>query len=412
MVGTHAFRSGSSGRQRTPRRRASSLVAAYGASSTTISPPASVRCPASTSTSSSCPLPDTPAMPTISPARTSSVTPSRTPTPRSSTARTARSARLTLPGSRLDRDAERARRLSAHHHRRHVRRREVVHAPLPRDAPSAKDGHLVGEARHLPELVRDHQNAELARLRHRAEHPEHLVGLRGSEDARRFVEDENAVAEVELLEDLELLALARGERADDARGVDLERHVRHERPQVVALRAPVDHEGQNGARQDEVLGHAHVRHEREVLVDHAHAERLRLARALDLHLGAVDEDPAGVRRLVAHDAFDDRALSGAVLAEERVEGARGERQRDVVEDDERPESLADAERRELGGCRAARARRPLPCRTRRRGRGRLRDRRRHRAAASSAGWPASVRVAELVATMIPRVRTYGTALKR
>src|SRR4029077_14889758 len=80
--------------------------------------------------------------------------------------------------------------------------------------------------------------------------------------------------------------------------------------------------------------------------------RLRHARARDLDLYAVDEDPAGVRRLIAHDALHERALSRAVLAQEGVEGPRGERERDVVEDHERPESLADSDRRQLWGRRS------------------------------------------------------------
>src|SRR6516164_9697764 len=70
QYGAQALRSGSSGIKRTLSACASSLVASYRSPLTVISPASRWRWPASTSRNSFWPLPEMPAMPTISPART------------------------------------------------------------------------------------------------------------------------------------------------------------------------------------------------------------------------------------------------------------------------------------------------------------------------------------------------------
>ena len=79
--------------------------------------------------------------------------------------------------------------------------------------------------------------------------------------------------------------------------------------------------GRSPRDQHEVLQHRHVRHQGEVLVDHAEPELVRLARMGDRDLAAVEQDLALVGGVVAHGAFDQRALAGAVLAQQRMEGA-------------------------------------------------------------------------------------------
>ena len=64
---THALRSGSSGRARSCSTRFSTRFAKYGWPTTFTVPAVRGRCPTSASTSSRCPLPETPAMPRISP---------------------------------------------------------------------------------------------------------------------------------------------------------------------------------------------------------------------------------------------------------------------------------------------------------------------------------------------------------
>ncbi len=88
--------------------------------------------------------------------------------------------------------------------------------------------------------------------------------------------------------------------------------------------------------------------QREVLVDHPQTELVGMARVADDALRPVDEHAAGVRVVIAHEALHQRALAGAVLAEDGVERARGEPQRHVVERDEVAEPLGHADDLDVG----------------------------------------------------------------
>ena len=73
----------------------------------------------------------------------------------------------------------------------------------------------------LAELVRDEEH-RLALAAERGEDAEELVGVLGSQDRRRLVEDEQVGASVEGLEDLDALAMADAEIGDARVGVDLQ----------------------------------------------------------------------------------------------------------------------------------------------------------------------------------------------
>ena len=68
-----------------------------------------------------------------------------------------------------------------------------------------------------------------------------------------------------------------------------------------------------------------------MLVHHAEAERVGVLRIGDRLLAAADQHVALGRVVVAHDAFDQRALAGAVFAEQRMERAGPHLQFDIVE---------------------------------------------------------------------------------
>ena len=74
-----------------------------------------------------------------------------------------------------------------------------------------------------------------------------------------------------------------------------------------------------GATDDKIFRRGQGGHQREVLIHHANAQRLRVARVADGDLG---RRRAGVRpwsaSIEAHDALDERRLAGAVLAEQRM----------------------------------------------------------------------------------------------
>ena len=71
-----------------------------------------------------------------------------------------------------------------------------------------------------------------------------------------------------------------------------------------------------------------------MLVHHAEAERVGVLGIGDRLFAAADQHIAFGRVIVAHDAFDERALAGAVLAEQCMEGAGTHLQFDLVERDE------------------------------------------------------------------------------
>ena len=81
-----------------------------------------------------------------------------------------------------------------------------------------------------------------------------------------------------------------------------------------------------------------------MLIDHAEAERVRGARIADDLLAIIDEKLARVGLVIAHDAFDERRLAGAVLAEKRVKRAGFNFQRNLVERGEFAEALGHRDR--------------------------------------------------------------------
>lgn len=68
-----------------------------------------------------------------------------------------------------------------------------------------------------------------------------------------------------------------------------------------------------------------------MLVDHAETERMRVLRIGYALLAAADDDVALGGVVIAHDAFHERALARAVLAQQGVERAGAHFQFDIVE---------------------------------------------------------------------------------
>ena len=98
--------------------------------------------------------------------------------------------------------------LGADHGARHRVRREFGNLAGAGELAAAQDRDVVGEGHDLAELVRDHQDGQLALDDHVAEHAEHLVGFRRRQHRSRLVQDQEAALQVELLEDLAFLPLA------------------------------------------------------------------------------------------------------------------------------------------------------------------------------------------------------------
>ena len=218
-------------------------------------------------------------MPTISPARTLMSKPLTASRPSSFSANRPAISRV-APPFRWAADARRrgADDRVADHHRRHLagRDRADLAAADPRSAP--QHGEVVAERLDLAELVADHRDGDLAPVRHVAQEAEDFVGFARRQHRGRLVEDEKALVEIEELEDFELLLLAGRHGGDRLLSGTRNGIVSRNASSALRLLAPVDDGGRVGAADDEVLRRGQRRNQGEVLVDHADAERLSVAR--------------------------------------------------------------------------------------------------------------------------------------
>ena len=253
-------------------------------------PPSSGRNPMIESASSLCPLPSTPATPTISPARTSSESPWSRP-PRRSSSRSTVSPTSTCGFSR----------------RKSTGRPTIISASLalfvsagvvsPTTAPrrstvmrsaiaSTSSSLWLMKTIVLPSS-RSSAGSRTA------------PGLRRCQHRRRLIEDQDVDPAVEGLEDLHALLLTDGEILDGGRGVDLEAVGVGQLVTCCSARLGMQDRAALVA-EDDVLGDREGVHQHEVLVDHADAERDRVARRRDLHLLALSRGscrrPAGRAR--------------------------------------------------------------------------------------------------------------------
>ncbi len=227
----------------------------------------------------------------------------------------------------------------ADHHARHRVRRQILDEPAADMGAAPQHRHGVAIGHDLAELVADHHDREFLPLGHAAQQAQDLVGLVRRQHGGGLIEDQEVLVEVEQLQDLEFLLLARGERRNRLVERHLERHPFHERGETRPFLLPVDHGRRVGPADDEVLGSGERGHQRELLVDHADAERPRVLRIAHLHLAAVHRDRAFVGLVEAHDAFHQRRLAGAVLAEQHVKLPGRNIDRDVIERREGAEPL-------------------------------------------------------------------------
>jgi hypothetical protein len=103
---------------------------------------------------------------------------------------------------------------------------------------------------------------------------EQVVDLVGNEHRRGLVEDEDAGAPEEHLDDLDALALADPEILDQVVGVQAETILVGQLDDAGARRLEVDHAVMAGlVAEDDVLGDGEVLGEHEVLMHHADADR-------------------------------------------------------------------------------------------------------------------------------------------
>ena len=158
----------------------------------------------------------------------------------------------------------------------------------------------------------------------RAQHAPQLLNFRRREHRRRLVEDENARAAHERLQNLDALLLANAQLAHE---------LAHVHPKAAALCGGRDlalgsrHVDREPARrlaaEDHVLGDREGWYEHEVLMHHPDARADRLRRAPSGDVAAGDFDGARVGRIDPREDAHHRRLPCAVLADQRVDLAGG-----------------------------------------------------------------------------------------
>ena len=147
------------------------------------------------------------------------------------------------------------------------------------------------------------------------EEPLHL-GV--AERRGRLVENEDARLVAHRLRDLDHLPQVEREARDwsvdvDVRDTQTRERLARERPRACAREKPSP---QREVAQDDVVHHRQLRHEREFLVDDADPGVPRRLRRLEDERPALDEHLARVRAHEPGDHLHERALAGAVLAEQ------------------------------------------------------------------------------------------------
>ncbi len=298
------------------------------------------------------PLPSTPAMPTISPARTVSDTP-RT----ASRCAVVDDVQVVHLEHRLARPRRRLRDLEQHLAADHQLGQAALGGALGgdrRDLHAApQHGHAVGDLQHLVELVRDQDDGGAARAQ-LAQHLEQLERLLRRQHRGRLVEHQQARVAVERLQDLGPLLHA---DADVLHPRGRDRPAGRSGRTVRATRRSASAMSMNGAaaglgREDDVLGHRHHRDQHEVLVHHADAGLDGVGAGGEVLGRALEHDLALVGPVQAVQAVHQRRLARAVLAEQRVHLARPHVEIDAVVRGEVAEALRDAPELEHRGARA------------------------------------------------------------
>ena len=195
----------------------------------------------------------------------------------------------------------------------------------------AQHGDAIGDRENLVEAMADIDDPDAALLEaaHDVEQPRHVAfGQRRG----RLVHDEDARVMRQRAQDLDALAVADGERADDLIGseiVDFERVEQRlgfgaHRPPIDAARARL-----RRVAEKDVLGDAELGKQQQLLIDRRDARAARVVGRGKVNLFPVDKDRADVGLVDAGHDLDQRRFAGAVLSEQRMDLARAHVERDA-----------------------------------------------------------------------------------
>ena len=161
-------------------------------------------------------------------------------------------------------------------------------------SPAAHHRDPVGERGHLAKLVGDQHDggATGGERPHRGEKAHSLLV---GEDRRRLVEDEDAGARQQHLDDLDPLLLRNRQLVDAAAGIDRKAELGGLGRDLSLDLAKTRCETPAPIGEQHVFGDGERPHQLELLVHHSDAASHRIARAGEHDLFAVNEEPPGVR---------------------------------------------------------------------------------------------------------------------
>ena len=218
----------------------------------------------------------------------------------------------------------------------------------PYDLAVTEDRHRVGQLEHLAQEVGD-EHDRLCRRGERAHDLVQLGRLGRAERRRRLVHDDDPRVAREGPQDLGFLLLGRSQLAGARVAGKVEARRGRPAPRRPAEgSAPDEPEAPRLGAQANVLGDGELWDERRLLGDRRDPVIERLARRAEGGRRSVEEHPTSVRRVNAGDYPAERRLARAVLADDRVDGAQGDRERDVIERTDASEVLRDALELEVG----------------------------------------------------------------
>ncbi len=186
------------------------------------------------------------------------------------------------------------------------------------DRPAvADDGHMVGDAIDLIELVRNEDGGDALPLEFEQQVEQRLAVLL-AEAGGRLVEDKELDLLAQRLGDFDQLLLADADIGDQRARIFRQPDLGEQGPRSVFIAVPVD-DAEPGLliTEENVLVDRQHRHQRQFLMDDDDADMLAVMDAFERHLLAAIDDLAviGAGRIDAREDFHQRRFAGAVFAD-------------------------------------------------------------------------------------------------
>ena len=187
--------------------------------------------------------------------------------------------------------------------------------------PSAHDRHLIGQGEHLVQEVRDEEHRD-ALIAQRADQTVELTPLGHGQPGRGFVHHHQLGTACHRSQNLHALLVGHAEFADPGHGVDVNASALGQgaKPPARLLGTDASPTGGLHAEKD-IVHHGAIGHQRQLLGDGGDAEVEGVPRRAESDRPTVYGKRPAVRRVEPGDDLAERGLPGAVLADERVDGA-------------------------------------------------------------------------------------------